>query len=115
MHGRLMRTDRPHRLHVQEETSTPPAYVAGFKPFNARGAAQAEDKDSQISSRLCSKGKQSPVGYPEIQSCEGAVAFDSDHRQFFLNLKIRFHKRNGGISSSTDFKIDMAGLNDEAC
>ncbi|KAK6757534.1 hypothetical protein RB195_015383 [Necator americanus] len=41
------------------------------------------------------------------------VAFDSDHRPVLLSFKIRFHKRNQGVSLQP--KIDMAGLKDDEC
>ncbi|KAK6734655.1 hypothetical protein RB195_018069 [Necator americanus] len=33
-------------IHVQEESSTPSAYVARDNPINARGAAKVKDPDS---------------------------------------------------------------------
>ncbi|KAK6743364.1 hypothetical protein RB195_010554 [Necator americanus] len=41
------------------------------------------------------------------------VAFDSDHRPVLLSFKIRFHKRNRGVSLQP--KIDMVGLKDDEC
>ncbi|KAK6735976.1 hypothetical protein RB195_018940 [Necator americanus] len=41
------------------------------------------------------------------------VAFDSDHRPVLLSFKIRFHKRNRGVSLQP--KIDMTGLKDDEC
>ncbi|KAK6751951.1 hypothetical protein RB195_003395 [Necator americanus] len=41
------------------------------------------------------------------------VAFDSDHRPVLLSFKIRFHKRNRGVSLQP--KIDMTDLKDDEC
>ncbi|KAK6758226.1 hypothetical protein RB195_015819 [Necator americanus] len=71
-------------------SSTPSAQVAGLDHVVARNIPQSDIRKSRA---------------------VWDVAFDSDHCPVLLSFKIRFHKRNRGVSFQP--KIDMADLKDE--